>query len=65
MDLAKEQSVRKNVDIVVSNTYLSAFYDIIDCIKKRTEENKFENIIFKLASVTQQARHRWVHMPAA
>ncbi|MBR4124486.1 MAG: PD-(D/E)XK nuclease family protein [Clostridia bacterium] len=44
MGLEKEQSTKK-VDIVVSNTYLSAFYEIIDRIKCRSENNKFENII--------------------
>lgn len=43
MDKTRDQ-LEKKVDIVVSNTYLSAFYEIIKKIKKNSN-NKFENII--------------------
>ena len=45
MEKIKDKSVNKKVDIVVSNTYLSSFYEIIDQIKEHSENNKFENII--------------------
>ncbi len=35
----------EDAEIVVSNTYLSGFYEIIDRIKQKTNQNKFENII--------------------
>ena len=41
----KKTTQKNNVEFVISNTYLSGFYEIIEKIKTLTNSDKFQNII--------------------